>query len=103
MPAGPSLLRLIDDADVKCPAGCPALAGTGVLCRITEVPLPAREQPSSLKSYCLNESGHRTCPIWQDDKERTWSDRPTALAEDGGTPSRPVVVGEPLKREWSPA
>jgi hypothetical protein len=63
----PRPVRLIDDADVVCPAGCPALAGTGVRCRIEVHTLDARLEPSAIRGYCL--ADYQACPSWQAEKD----------------------------------
>lgn len=64
--AHPKMLRprrLIDPADVVCPAGCPARAGSGVLCRIEGGVIDARTNPYSLRDFCLGD--YQACPTWR--------------------------------------
>lgn len=79
----PRLARLIDPSDVRCPAGCPALAGEGVLCRIEGDVIDARRNPSTVTGYCTG--NHQACPTWQADKEAHWQkmDLRTELAREG--------------------
>ncbi len=73
----PRLARLIDDADVVCPAGCAARAGTGVMCRVEGDVIDARANPTSVARFCLGDN--RTCPSWQAEKEAHWAEQRSAL------------------------
>ena len=73
----PRMRRLIDDDDVVCPAGCPARAGTGVLCRIEGEVIDGRRNPATIARYCTGDN--RACPTWQADKEAVWAGRRGAL------------------------
>jgi|1185.fasta_scaffold13313_2 hypothetical protein len=59
--------RLIEPEDIVCPAGCPARAGTSVLCRIEHEVIDGRLNPYSLRDYCLGD--YRTCSTWRAEKE----------------------------------
>lgn len=76
-PRLPRPTRLIDAEDITCPAGCPARAGSGVLCRIEGEVIDGRMNPSSLMSFCLG--AYKTCPTWIADKDAIAAGRRGAL------------------------
>lgn len=70
--------REVTDYAVPCEAGEPigeGKAGSGVRCRITRTNIASGSDPSSLVAFCLSEQGCRNCPVWRDDKHRTWERR----------------------------
>ena len=69
--------RLIDPEDIVCPAGCPALAGTGVYCRVAHEAIDGRLNPYALRDFCLGE--YKRCPTWRADKEAVAEGRRGAL------------------------
>jgi hypothetical protein len=92
------LRRLIDDEDVKCPAGQSCMAGAGVLCRLEGLPIVANEQPTSLQAFCLNEEGHTQCPTWRAEKERVWAGRRRPISEDA--PKREPILFTSVEHMW---
>lgn len=69
--------RLIDTEDIGCPAGCPALAGSGVLCRVEHHVIDGRLNPYTLRDFCLGE--YKACPTWRADKDAVAEGRRGAL------------------------
>ena len=69
--------RLIDPEDIVCPAGCPALAGTGVLCRVAHEVIDGRLNPHSLQGFCLGD--YQACSTWRAEKQAVAEGRRGAL------------------------
>lgn len=75
----PRMARLIEAADVACPAGCPARAGTGVMCRVLEQVADARREPTAVVNRCLSDNpaaglhpdqpGYQGCDVWRASKD----------------------------------
>jgi hypothetical protein len=79
----PRPARLIDQADVICPAGCVARAGGGVLCRIEGDVIDARLNPLSVGDFCLGD--YQSCPTWRAHKNAISAGSERAFREALGT------------------
>jgi hypothetical protein len=70
------LLRLIENADIVCPAGRAVGAGRGVLCGVEQHVLELTEG-TSIERYCTGD--YKQCPSWRAEKEAYWEAQRTAL------------------------
>jgi hypothetical protein len=60
--------RLLESADVTCPAGTVARGGEAVLCRVVDEVIDLRTDPTSIRNYCIG--CYTECPIKQEDRKR---------------------------------
>lgn len=86
-----------------CPAAdlvAETAGGTGCVCRITRDLIESRRNPSTLASYCFNESGYVGCPAWRADREELWRSR---TIKDLLNSRGDLAAGHPEDRERNAA
>lgn len=64
---GVTLLRQLEDADMKCPVA-QRLGDSCVYCPIEDHVIEGRKSPESVEGFCAGD--YTACPTWQFEKER---------------------------------
>ncbi len=89
------LLRLIENADIVCPAGRAVGAGRGVLCGVENHVLQL-DEGMSIERYCTGD--YKQCPSWRAEKEAYWEAQRSALEASDAEAAEARKTPEGIRR-----